>query len=241
MELPNYSMNTFRQYRRNQRSRLLSNNRPTTMTIDINDDEHNNENSIRATYEEVHGYYIHYVKKNRLTNYFRNGCEVTSIQRVSIDKSYYNDRLEEIRRPESLWEIRGYQLQTKIPFILHGKYVVLATGASQETTKPLGIIDEQASQSFTYTSLLNVEDIIIDKKRLTKNSKPLLVIGCGLAAIDVILVCQQYSVPVLHVFRRSIDDHELVINQLPAQIYPEIERIKESIRQSTTISTVNFE
>ncbi|CAF2779789.1 unnamed protein product [Rotaria sp. Silwood2] len=228
MELPNYPFITFRQHLRMHRCRLSTNNEQI-----ITDDE----NSKRATYDEIRSYYIHYVKRNRLINYFRNGCEVTSIERVCIDSSYYDDLTEEIRTPEALWEIRGFEEQTKNLFIIHAKYIVLATGISQEITRPLGIIGEQVSQSFTYTNLHDIEEIIVNKKRLRKNSKPLLVIGCGLTAIDVILLCQQYSIPILHVFRRAIDDHELVLNQLPANIYPEFERIKELIKQSSTITT----
>jgi len=231
MELPNYSMSTFRQQRRACRCR---NNIET-----IKDDQ-----SVRATYDEVRSYYIHYVKRNRLTNNFRNGYEVTSIERVCVDAPFYDDLTEEIRTPEPLWEIRGYNEQTKNPFIIHAKYIVLATGIPQTITRPLGFLGEQASQSFTYKTLHDIEELIINKKKLRCNSKPLLVVGCGLTAIDVLLLCQQYLIPVLHVFRRAIDDHELVLNQLPANIYPEYERIRELIRQSistTTTSSVGFE
>ncbi|CAF0766189.1 unnamed protein product [Adineta steineri] len=229
MELPNYPMSTFRQQRRACRSRLLTNNDQSTIKTD--------DVSLRATYDEVRSYYIHYVKRNRLTNYFRNGCEVTSIKRVSVDAPFYDDVAEEIHTPEPLWEIRGYNEQTKEPFIIHTKYVVLATGMPQNITRPLGIIGEQASKSFTYTTLHDIEELIINKKKLTQNSKPVLVIGCGLTAIDILLLCQEYSIPVLHVFRRAIDDHELVLNQLPANVYPEYERIRELIRQSVTTTT----
>jgi thioredoxin reductase len=232
MELPNYSMSTFRQQRRACRCR---NNIET-----IKDDQ-----SVRATYDEVRSYYIHYVKRNRLTNNFRNGYEVTSIERVCVDAPFYDDLTEEIRTPEPLWEIRGYNEQTKNRFIIHAKYIVLATGIPQTITRPLGFLGEQASQSFTYKTLHDIEELIINKKKLRCNSKPLLVVGCGLTAIDVLLLCQQYLIPVLHVFRRAIDDHELVLNQLPANIYPEYERIRELIRQSisttTTTSSVGFE
>jgi hypothetical protein len=197
----------------------------------------NTEQSLRATYEEIRSYYNHYVKRNHLTNYFRNGYEVTSIERVCIDAPFYDDFTKEIRTPESIWEIRGYDERNQNPFIIHAKYVVLATGISQEITRPLGIMSEQASQSFTYTTLHDIEELIINKNRLRNNSKPLLVIGCGLTAIDVILLCQQYSIPALHVFRRAIDDHELVFNQLPATLYPEYERIKELIKQPSTVSS----
>jgi len=235
MELPNYPMSTFRQQRRACRCRLATNHDQSTVTTD--------DLSLRATYDEVRAYYIHYVKRNRLTNYFRNGCEIISIQRVSVDQPFYDDLAEEIHTPEPLWEIRGYNEQTKQQFIIHAKYVVLATGIPQNLTRPLGIIGEQASKSFTYTTLHDMEELIINKKTLTHHSKPVLVVGCGLTAIDVLLLCQEYSIPVLHVFRRTIDDHELVLNQLPANVYPEYERIRELIRQSTftTTSTVGFQ
>jgi hypothetical protein len=231
MELPNYPMATFRQQRRASRHR--SSLKTDRSLLPVSDDA-----SIRATYDEVRSYYIHYVKRNRLTNNFRNGCEVTSIERVCIDAPFYDDMIEEIRAPEPLWEIRGHDEQTKTPFMFYAKYVVLATGISQTITRPLGIIGEQAIQSFTYSTLHEMEELIVDKKQLTSQSKPLLVIGCGLTAIDVILLCQQYSIPVVHVFRRAIDDPELVLNQLSASLYPEYERIRELIRlPSSTINT----
>lgn len=231
MELPNYPMATFRQQRRARRCRASNNHEANAGSTD--------EGSVRATYDEVRSYYIHYVKRNQLTNHFRNHCEVKSIDRVSVDAPFYDDETEEIRMPEPLWEIRGVHEQTNEKFVIHAKYIVLATGMPQTITRPLGIIGEQASRSFTYTSLLEMEDLIIHKKRLTPKSKPLLVIGCGLTAIDVLLLCQQYSIPVLHVFRRAIDDHELVLNQLPANLFPEYERIRELIRQSPATSTVS--
>jgi thioredoxin reductase len=229
MELPNYPMSTFRQQRQAYQNRLSKNNKPI-----------NNNTSLRATYEEVRSYYMHYVKRNHLTNYFRNGCEVTSVQRVCINTPFYDEETEEIRTPEALWEIRGYDKQNQNSFIIHAKYVVLATGIPQEVTKPLGIIGEQASRSFTYTNLNSIEELIT-KKELRKDSKPLLVIGCGLTAIDVLFLCQQYSIPVLHVFRRALDDHELALNQLSSTMYPEYERIKELIRQTSTSSEWSYQ
>lgn len=223
MELPNYSMTTFRQQRR---ARLPIENQP----IDT-------QQSIRATYDEVRSYYIHYVKRNRLSNNFRNNCEILSLKRVCIDAPTDDDCAKDIHPSELLWEICGYHEHSRDPFVIYAKYVVLATGTPQEITRPLGIVDEQASQSFTYTTYRDIEELIIRKKKLSVNSKPLLVIGCGLTAIDVLLLCQQYSIPVLHVFRRAVDDHELVLNQLPSTIYPEYDRLRELMRQSSSSSS----
>lgn len=227
MELPNYPMETFRRQRQASRCRAaMKNEASSSLSAEIN--------PLRATYEEVRAYYIYYVKRHGLANHFRNGYEVTSITRCCVDAPFYDDQAEEIRTPEPLWAIRGYEEQTKKPFVIYSKYVVLATGLCQKVTRPLVIPDEQASQAITFTSLNEMENLIIKEKRLTNMSKPLLVVGCGLTAIDVLLLCQQYSIPVVHVFRRAVDDHELALNQLPANLYPEYERIRELIRQSSS-------
>ena len=216
MELPNYSMTTFRQQ---CRARLATENQP----IDIGQ-------SRRATYDEVRSYYIHYVKRNRLSQNIRNHCEIISLERICLDASFDD------HTPEFVWEVHGYDEQTGNGFVIHAKYVVLATGIPQEITRPLGIVNEQISQSFTYTTHRDIEELIVRKKQLTVNSQPLLVIGCGLTAIDVLLLCQQYFIPVLHVFRRALDDHELVLNQLSPTIYPEYDRLKEFMRQPSSSS-----
>lgn len=226
MDLPNYSISTYRQQRRACRCRHSKETSPATDAAE----------SIRATYDEVRSYYVHYVRRNHLMSNFQNNTEVTSIQRVCIDAPFYDDLTEEIRTPEPLWEIRGYHEQTKDPFVIHAKYVVLATGIPQDITRSLGFLGEQASRSFTFQTLHDIEKLITHENRLRTNSKPLLVVGCGLTAIDVLLLCQQHSIPVLHVFRRAIDDYELALNQLPANLYPEYERIRELIRQSTSAS-----
>ena len=106
MELPNYSMATFRQQRQACRCRLATNDAQSTINP-------NESSSVRATYDEVRSYYIHYVKRNRLTNYFHNGYEITSLERVCVDAPFYDDVTEEIRTPEPLWEIRGYNKQNQ--------------------------------------------------------------------------------------------------------------------------------
>lgn len=223
MELPNYPMAKFRQQRQTCRSRGTTKTETEAET-----------NPLRATYEEVRAYYINYIRRHDLTNNFRNGCEVTSVTRCCVDEPFYDDQIEEIRSPEPLWAIRGYEERTKKPFLIYSKYVVLATGLCQKLTRPLGIADEQLSQSLTLTSLHEIENMIVKQQRLTSMSKPLLVVGCGLTAIDVLLLCQKFSIPVVHVFRRAIDDHELALNQLPANLYPEYDRIREIIRQSSS-------
>lgn len=227
MELPNYPISTFRQQRHAYQSRSSTN------TNEIN-------SSLRATYDEIRLYYIQYVKRNRLTKYFHNYCEVKSLERVSIDKPFYDDINEEIRTPEIFWQIHVYDKQKEKSFFIHAKYVVLATGIPQNITRPLGIVGEQASQSFTYTNLYQIEELI-SQKCLSKTSKPLLIIGCGLTALDVLLLCQQYSIPVLHVFRRAIDDNELILNQLSSSTYPEYERMKDFIRYSSPTNEWSYQ
>lgn len=205
MELPNYPLSTFRQQRRNSKLTL------------------------RATYEEMRAYYIHYVKRHRLIDFFRNGCEVTSIERIHPNTN------------DVLWEVRGHRIQDNSQFMIHAKYIVLASGMSHSTTRLLNIPNEKHTQSFTFTTYSEIENLIIEKQSLTSESKPLLIIGCGLTAVDVLLLCQQYSIPVLHVFRRSIDDYDLILNQLPASLYPEYERIKDSMKTSCQIRSWSYQ
>lgn len=193
MELPNYSMKTFRE----QRQRSVS---------------------VRATYDEVRRYYLHYVKRHRLMKYFRSECQVISMERLL---------------PDGIWSIRGFDYLENRSFQYHCKFVVLATGVSQQLTRPLGIPNENDILSITLTNLPDVENLIIQQKRLTSESLPLLVVGSGLTAMDVILLCQRHSISVLHVFRLSIDDPEFVLNQFSSTIYPEYERLRELIRGST--------
>ena len=195
MELPNYSFSLFRQQRRVDRTR----------------------NSQRATYDEVRAYFIHYVKRFGLKNFFRTGCRVTSIERVS-----------------SHWQIRGFDENQEKHFFICAKFLVLATGISESITRPLSCLGEETIHSLTYTNPLDIEDLIIRQKKLNEMSQPLLVVGFGPTAIDVILLCDRYSIPILHVFRRSIDDPELILNRYSSCIYPEYDRVRDLIRNSPT-------
>jgi hypothetical protein len=218
LDLPNYTMANFRQDSRVSHCTTSS------------------KQSARATYDEVRSYYVHYVKRNRLSKYFRSHCHVTSIERV------YRAQTNDMSTSDYVWQIRGYDELNETCFSVQARYVVLATGVSQDITRPLGICHEQASQLLTYTNVSDIEDLIVQRKLLTSQSKPLLIIGCGLAAIDVLLLCQRYSIPVLHVFRRSIDDQELEINQLTGTIYSDYEHIRELIRQTlpNAVSQIEF-
>ena len=52
-----------------------------------------------------------------------------------------------------------------------------------------------------------------------------MIVGAGLSAADAIYAALEKGQNVLHVFRRSPDDHRLIFNNLPAAIYPEYHRI----------------
>ena len=138
MELPNYPMETFRQQRRACRCRGL----PAPAAV-------NNERAVRATYEEVRSYYVHYVKRNHLTNNFRNGCEVKSIKRVCVDDPFYDDLNEEIRTPEPLWEICGHNAPDG-QFVRHPRQVRRSRhGHTTESHSTVGH-SRRASQPIIY-------------------------------------------------------------------------------------------
>ncbi|CAF3629224.1 unnamed protein product, partial [Didymodactylos carnosus] len=226
MELPNYPFSTFRQ----QINQHENSDNP----------HHNQKDSKRASYDEVRQYYKDYVKRQQLQKNFLNNREVTSIQRVCGEPAYYDEVKDEIRPTELLWEIRGHKTDTQKPFCIYAKYVVLATGTTQELTRPLDIIDKDQSHSFIKSTLTDIECLIKEKK-LTPDSKPLLVIGCGLSALDVVLLCEKYSIPVIHVFRKSIDDPDLVCNKLSSNTYADYEKLfekmKHAVKQQQLINT----
>ncbi|CAF1219762.1 unnamed protein product [Didymodactylos carnosus] len=219
MELPNYSFSEFRQSRRSSSN-------------ENSDIQQHQQDSKRATYDEVRHYYKDYVRRRQLQKNFLNNREVTSIQRVCAEPAYYDEVKDEIHPTELLWEIRGYKTdKEQTPFCLHAKHVVLATGTTQEQTRSLNIVSDEQPQSFIKSTLCDIEQLI-ENKQLTSHSKPLLVVGCGLSAIDVILLCEKYSIPVMHVFRKAIDDPDLVFNKLSSNLYPDYEKLYEKMKHA---------
>ena len=138
-------------------------------------------------------YYTEYVKRMGLSGNFVNNARVTNVARCGGNSSQ--------------WLVEGVQYKdhlTPEPFSLRSDNVALACGAFNVPRK-LGI----SGEDFSF-----VHHKMPDPETLTSHKCPVLVVGCGLVALDTVLSLIAHKVQVIHVFRRSAKDPELIINQL---------------------------
>lgn len=132
----------------------------------------------------------------------------------------------------TLWEVRGYrqvQNNTHIPFSLFAENVVLATGASDSPVR-LGIEGEDLP--FVFHSISNL-GLAVSQRKLDMNSDPVLIVGAGLSAADAVLCACNSNIRVLHVFRKSLDNPDLIFRELPKTLYPEYHKVYNMMRSQT--------
>ena len=165
----------------------------------------------RASTNHVALYYSDYIKQTKLDRNFLNNVKVTSVSRVGANNP--------------LWEINGveYSQDTGLAenFSVFAKNVVLAVG-TQSRPRTLGIPGENLG--FVKYSLPDIDDFLEGKD--INNMAPVIVIGCGLVALDAVVALTAYKIPVLHVFRRDVKDPKMIINQLPSS-YPDYLKFKQ--------------
>nr|XP_061789829.1 oxidative stress-induced growth inhibitor 2-like [Nerophis lumbriciformis] len=218
--------------------------------------------SDRATPEEISSYYSNYVKLKGLQKNFVDNTYVTSVQRLcrghKIEKlkkvetcngdeqsddgrneSYEGNGIECISDEGlgSLWEVRGYQQvqnNTHVPFSLFAENVVLATGASDS---PVRLTVEGEDLPFVFHSVSDL-GLAIKLQKLDKNSDPILVVGAGLSAADAVLCACSRNIRVLHVFRKTVDDTDLIFKQLPKTLYPEYHKVYNMMCSQTYTNLV---
>lgn len=134
-----------------------------------------------------------------------------------------------------LWEVRGYQQvqnKTHVPFSLFAENVVLATGASDSPIR-LGVEGEDLP--FVFHSISDL-GLAINQKKLDMNSDPVLIIGAGLSAADAVLCTCSSKIRVLHVFRKRVDDPDLIFKQLPKTLYPEYHKVYNMMCSQTYLN-----
>ncbi|KAM6967473.1 oxidative stress-induced growth inhibitor 2 [Aplochiton taeniatus] len=215
----------------------------------------------RATPEEISSYYSNYVKLMGLQKNFVDNTYVTSVQKLS--RGHKGEVLEngqgegggegrgedgkepyegnEIKSSNSvgggaLWEVRGYQRvqgDTHVPFCLFSENVVLATGASDSPIR-LGV--EWEELPFVFHSISDL-GLALSQRKLGPNSDPILIVGAGLSAADAVLCACNSNIPVLHVFRKHVDDSDLIFKQLPKRLYPEYHKVYHMMRSQTHATT----
>ena len=180
----------------------------------------------RASVAQVARYYQDYVHVQGLRPYFRDSVRVTSVRR--LDKS--GDGLA--HDGDGVWLVTGHSVSGDGPgaqqqdFSYVTPNVVLATGGFDLPNK-LNVAGE--SLPFVVKSLHSLEQLI-SSGRLTRDSRPVLIVGAGLSAADAIIAAQFRNIDVIHAFRRQADDPGLIFRKLPANMYPEYHKVYQMMK-----------
>ncbi|XP_007901432.1 oxidative stress-induced growth inhibitor 2 [Callorhinchus milii] len=198
-----------------------------------------NPTNDRATTEDIASYYKDYVKIMGLQKNFADNTCVTSVSKSQQDQenTKENDEMDISTRqlpatnvadqnglPQNLWEVSGYQKigeGSPVPFCLLAENVVLATGTYDSPAR-LGVEGEDLP--FVFHSISDFE-VAIKNRKVNQASDPVLIVGAGLTAADAILCAYHNNIPVIHTFRRSVNDPGLIFKQLPKALYPEYHKV----------------
>ncbi|KAM5157996.1 oxidative stress-induced growth inhibitor 2 [Mantella aurantiaca] len=197
-----------------------------------------NTKSDRATPAEVAAYYKHYVKIMGIQRNFVDNTYITSVARPYRDQEDSDGHDPEAVAPEGPcidkengepmlkknWEVHGYRRAadgSHQPFCLFSETVVLATGTFDAPAR-LEVLGEDLS--FVSHSIAEFEEAV-SKGRLSGAVDPVLIVGAGLTAADAVLCAHNNNIPVIHVFRRRLDDPSLIFKQLPKKLYPEYHKV----------------
>nr|XP_035138624.2 N-terminal EF-hand calcium-binding protein 2 isoform X12 [Callithrix jacchus] len=180
----------------------------------------------RATAGDIAHYYRDYVVKKGLGHNFVSGAVVTTVEWRNPD-------------PSPLFQVSGFLTrdQGQQPFSLWARNVVLATGTFDSPAR-LGVPGE--ALPFVHHELSALETAT-RVGAVSPASDPVLIIGAGLSAADAVLFARHYNLPVIHAFRRAVDDPGLVFNQLPKMLYPEYHKVHQMMREQSVLSPSPYE
>lgn len=176
----------------------------------------------RATVGTIAEYYRYYVYSQGLKHYFKNNVVVTSVSPLTslVHSNESNDHLWEVNGFIENYDKESSQIQ-KNTFRYISPNVVLATGNSDQ---PNMLNVEGEDLPFVMYSLSELEELI-KKKALSSKSGHLLIVGAGLSAADAVIAARFHGIPITHIFRRSVQDPDLIFNKLPQNIYPEYHKV----------------
>ncbi|XP_053571160.1 oxidative stress-induced growth inhibitor 2 isoform X1 [Bombina bombina] len=191
----------------------------------------------RATPAEVASYYKQYVKVMGLQRNFIDNTYITSVTKPfrEQDESGSHDNEDASSEPciqkendqsvlKKNWEIQGYQRaadDSHQSFCLFAETLVLATGTFDAPAR-LGVNGEDLP--YVSHSVTEFESAVI-KGKLNGIVDPILIVGAGLTAADAVLCAYNNKIPVIHAFRRRINDPSLIFKQLPKKLYPEYHKV----------------
>ncbi|XP_007477295.2 oxidative stress-induced growth inhibitor 1 isoform X1 [Monodelphis domestica] len=185
----------------------------------------------RATAGDIAHYYQDYVVKKGLTHNFFCGSIVTAVDTESPESE------EQDGGP--LFLVSGFMTTkdgNQKPFTFRARNVVLATGTSDSPAR-LGILGEDLP--FIHYELSALEEAM-KAGAVTPASDPVLIVGAGLSAADAVLFARHYNLPVIHAFRRPVDDPDLIFNQLPKKMYPEYQKVHQMMQEKSILSSATF-
>lgn len=194
----------------------------------------------RSTAGDILNYYQYYVNHKRLEYNFLSGAVVTSVIKIGNDMEttsgnetiWHNTFEEELSQSKNVFRISGFIKKDTDPkqhFCLYAENVVLATGTF-DSPSWLGIQGEDLP--FVSHQISALEEAVKSKK-VHQDSDPVLIIGAGLTAADAILLAHHYNIPVIHAFRRRVNDPALIFNQLPHVMYPEYHKVYQMMKEQS--------
>uniref|UniRef100_A0A8D0GFN0 Oxidative stress-induced growth inhibitor 1 n=1 Tax=Sphenodon punctatus TaxID=8508 RepID=A0A8D0GFN0_SPHPU len=211
----------------------------------------------RATAADIAQYYQHYVAKKGLKKNFICGTVVTYVKKVSPDaNSSYEQQDSDINssfcsssvKPmeddhttcRSLFQVDGLAKTingSQQQFSVYAENVILATG-TYDSPSLLGVKGE--TLSFVHHKLSALEEAVKNKD-LDMMSDPILIVGAGLTAADAILFAHHCNIPVIHAFRRRVNDPGLIFNQLPKMMYPEYHKVHQMMKEQSIACSGPYE
>ncbi|XP_018423558.1 PREDICTED: oxidative stress-induced growth inhibitor 1 [Nanorana parkeri] len=187
----------------------------------------------RSTAGDILNYYQYYVKNKILQNNFVSGAVVNSVVRM-------NESEEHLPENKSIFQVSGFIKNNsgiKQNFCVYAKNVVLATGTYDS---PLKLSIQGEDLPFVSHQISALEEAVKTKK-VHQDSDPVLIIGAGLTAADAILLAHHYNIPVIHAFRRRVNDPGLIFNQLPQVMYPEYHKVYQMMKEQSVFQGGPYE
>ncbi|XP_069871936.1 oxidative stress-induced growth inhibitor 1-like [Dipodomys merriami] len=184
----------------------------------------------RATAGDMAHYYQDYVTRKGLGPRFVSGAEVTAVEWEGPEPGS-----PAAPAPRPLFRVSGFlaaEDRPRRPFALWAHNVVLATGTFDSPAR-LAIPGE--ALPFVHHELSALE-AAVRAGAVTPASDPILIVGAGLSAADAVLYARHYNIPVIHAFRRPVEDPGLVFNQLPKMLYPEYHKVHQMMREQSILS-----
>ena len=129
------------------------------------------------------------------------------------------------------WCVEGYKKQqdgAPVLFTVQAKYIVLACGVSN---RPNHLDVPGEDLQFVMHDLKNISPLL---DSLKDPVQPVLVVGAGLSAADVIILAMSKGIPVYHVFHRDPRDPKLIFSKLAPSVYPEYQKVFSLMKGEST-------